>query len=587
MPLDAITIHALAKELSESVVGTKIDKVQQPARDMLILSLRGVGRNEKLLLSAGTGTARVHLHSVSYENPQTPPMFCMLLRKHLVGARIRELSQPGAERMLVFGLDAFDELGVETRKQLIIELMGRNSNIILTGPEGHIIDCLRRVDGDMSRQRQVLPGLIYRMPPTQDKLDFLSSTEGERAALLEEAASEKQPEDWLLDHFSGLSPLLCRELSYLAAGGASKLISDLEAGEKERLLSELTVLQKRVEAGDFAPTMFVSRDKPLDFSFMPIRQYENRAELRSFPSFSALLEEFYTKRDRQEQMKRNSQSLYKSVKSAHERSVRKLAARREEQRRTESKEQSRKFGDLLTANLYRLKKGERAAEVEDYYEENAPKLVIPLDPLKSPQENAAAYYREYNKLKTAERYLAELLEKGEREERYLQSVLDVISRSESERELSEIRRELTETGFLRAKKGEKKEKFKETAPLRFVSSSGMEILVGRNNSQNDKLTLKIARRTDQWLHVQKLHGSHVVISCEGQEPDEQTILEAASLAAFYSQAREGGKVPVDYTQIRFVKKPSGAMPGAVIYTDYKTVIVEPDEKLTLALKCDA
>ena len=346
MPLDAITIHALAHELSEVVVGTKIDKVQQPARDMIILSFRGAGRNEKLLLSAGTGTARVHLHNTSYENPQSPPMFCMLLRKHLVGARITELSQPGCERMLVFGLDAFDELGIETRKQLIIELMGRNSNIILTGAEGHIIDCLRRVDGDMSRQRQVLPGLIYRMPPTQDKLDFLSSTEGERAALLEETASEKPPEDWLLGHFSGLSPLLCRELSYLSTGGASKRTSELDALEKKRLLSELTALKERVETGDFQPMMFISQDKPLDFSFMPLRQFENRAEFRTYPSFSALLEEFYTKRDRQEQMKRNSQSLYKSVKSAHERSVRKLAARREEQRRTENKEQSLRVGIL-------------------------------------------------------------------------------------------------------------------------------------------------------------------------------------------------------------------------------------------------
>lgn len=584
MPLDAITIKALANELKSALVGSKIDKVQQPSRDTLILSLRGNGHNDKLLLSAGSGTARVHFLNEAYENPQSPPMFCMLLRKHLVGAKISDISQPNMERMLVFDLDAYDEMGMETKKQLIIEMMGRNSNIILTGEEGHIIDCIRRVDGDMSRVRQVMPGLIYRLPPEQEKPSFFSISIDEKEALWKNADAEKPADKWLLDSFSGLSPLTCREMCYRATRDASKLIGMFSSDEKLAFLAEMKAVEEWVKTSCFTPTMLIMDEKPSDFSFMPIAQYENAAEVVGYPDFSSLLEEFYTKRDKQELIKRKSQTLYKSVKSAHERTVRKLALRQEELLKTETRDTSRKYGDLVTANLYRIKKGDRLVEVDDYFEESCPKIQIKLDELKTPQQNATFYYKEYNKAKTAEKYLGDLIEKGEKEQAYLQSVMDEIQRSESERDLAEIRRELTQTGFIKAQKTAKAEKIKESAPLRFVSSTGTEILVGKNNSQNDKLTTKLARRTDIWLHVQKIHGSHVIISCDGSQPDERTLFEAATLAAFYSQGRDSGKIPVDYTQVRFVKKPSGSMPGAVIYTDYKTMLVTPDEKLVSELK---
>lgn len=584
MPLDAITVCALSSELRAALIGAKIDKVQQPSRDTLILSIRGNGQNEKLLISAGIGTARVNFQNETFENPQTPPMFCMLLRKHLVGARIAGLCQPNMERMLVFDLDTRDEMGMESKKQLIVELMGRNSNIILTGPEGHIIDCQRRVDGDMSRVRQVAPGLIYREPPQQEKPDFFSVSACEREEMWKNAEPEKLADKWLLDTFSGLSPLICREMCYLATGDASKLIAQFSDIEKATFSGQLNTLEARVKNLDFEPTMLIMDEAPYDFSFMPIQQYENTAKMVNYPDFSSMLEDFYTKRDKQEQMKRKSQALYKSVKSAHERSVRKLAARLEELRKTENRDISRKYGDLITANFYGIKKGDRFAEVEDYFEEDCPKIQIPLDVLKTPQQNAAKYYKDYSKAKTAEKYLGDLINKGEKEEEYLLSVMDEISRCESERDLSEIRRELTETGFIRAQKTGKSEKIKESAPLRFFSSTGTEIFVGKNNAQNDKLTTKIAHRTDIWLHVQKLHGSHVIISCDGAEPDVKTLFEAATLAAYYSQGREGGKLPVDYTQVRFVKKPSGSMPGKVIYTDYKTLIVSPDEKQVSELR---
>ncbi|PKM73828.1 MAG: fibronectin/fibrinogen-binding protein [Firmicutes bacterium HGW-Firmicutes-16] len=586
MPLDAITVCAIANELRDALIGAKIDKVQQPSRDTLILSIRGNGRNEKLLISVGTGTARVNFQSETFENPQTPPMFCMLLRKHLVGARIAGLIQPNMERMLVFDLDTRDEMGMESKKQLIVELMGRNSNIILTGAEGHIIDCQRRVDGDMSRVRQVAPGMIYRQPPEQEKPDFFSVSVSELDEMLKNAEPEKFADKWLLDTFSGLSPLICREMCYLATQDSSKLIAQFSESEKAAFLDGLIALETRVKDFNFVPTMLIIDEKPYDYSFMPIKQYENTALTVSYTDFSSMLEDFYTKRDKQDQMKRKSQALYKSVKSAHERSVRKLAARFDELRKTENRDTSRKYGDLITANFYRIKKGDRFAEVEDYFEESCPKIQIPLDVLKTPQQNAAKYYKDYTKAKTAEKYLGDLIEKGEREEEYLLSVMDEIQRCESDRDLAEIRRELTETGFIRAQKTGKSEKIKESAPLRFISSAGMEIFVGKNNAQNDKLTTKIAHRTDIWLHVQKLHGSHVIINCDGGEPDEKTLFEAATLAAYYSQGREGGKVPVDYTQVRFVKKPSGSMPGKVNYTDFKTIIVTPDEKLVSGLKKD-
>ncbi len=583
MPLDAICINAVSAELSKEIVGAKIDKVQQPAKDIILLTVHGNGQTLRLLLSAGVGTARVHVTNESFENPQSPPMFCMLLRKHLVGARIIGLSQPDFERMLILDLAAYDEMGTEVSKKLIIEMMGRNSNIILTGPEGHIIDSIRRVDGDMSRARQILPGLFYHLPPKQEKPSFMETQVDIILGMISRAGSI--PVDkWLLDNFSGLSPLVCRELCFLATGETSKPFSLLSEGETNRLRQELEALQRRVDEKAYSPTLILQDGKPGDFSFFPIKQYENLGQIQLFDSFSELLESFFSRKDKQEQMRRKAQSLLKSVKSAHERSLRKLGARREELRKTGERELSRKRGELITANLHHMKKGDRLLVTEDYYEESCPKIEIPLDPLKTPQENAAAYYKEYNKAKTAEKYLGELIINGEKEEAYLASVVDIISRAESERDLVEIRRELIETGFVRQQKTGKKEKIKETAPLRFVSSSGMEILVGRNNNQNDKLTTKLALRNDMWLHVQKIHGSHVVVICNDQTPDDQTIREAASLAVYYSQGREGGKTPVDYTQIRYVKKPSGAMPGAVIYTDYKTIFADGDETLVEKLK---
>ena len=572
MPLDAITITALRRELWEKLKGAKIDKVQQPERDMLVLSLRGKTGNFRLLLAAGAGNARVHITRESMENPAEPPMFCMLLRKHLVGARIAALEQPDHERMLVFHLDTRDEMGDLSLKQLVVEMIGRSSNIILLGSDGRIMDCMRRMDFAGDSLRRLLPGMIYRLPPKQDKTDFFSSDADLRRQLTDRADRTVPPEKWLLDSFSGLSPLVCRELSYRCGGSYDTLPQQLDA------------LQDAVAAGEFTPWLISEDGKPRDFSFMPIRQYGEAVKGESFESFSQLLDAFYARRDRAERQRRRSHELSRSVKTLRDRLARKLAGQREELRRTEGREEIRKNAELITANMYRLKKGDRELLCEDYYEPDCPTVKIPLDALKTPQQNAAAMYKEYNKLKAAEEHLTVLIAQGEKQMDYLNSVLEELSRAETEKDVSDIRRELVETGYIKKQKGAKPEKIKAQAPMRFVSDDGLEILIGRSNTQNDELTTKTARRTDYWLHTQKVHGSHVIIRCDGLEPPERSIEQAASLAAYYSQGRDGGKVPVDYTMVRFVRKPSGALPGMVIYTDYKTILAQADEALVLRLK---
>ncbi|MBR6562064.1 MAG: NFACT family protein, partial [Oscillospiraceae bacterium] len=315
-----------------------------------------------------------------------------------------------------------------------------------------------------------------------------------------------------------------------------------------------------------------------------IGQYGTGMETERCGSFSALLDAFYGRREKALRMQRRAQDLTRTVKTALDRLTRKLALQREELRRTGERETFRRRGDLITANMWRLEKGARVLECEDYYQDECPTVEIPLDPLKTPQQNAAKYYKEYNKLKAAETHLTAQIEKGEKELDYLYSVLDLLSRAESEKDLSEFRRELTETGYLRAQKQKKKEKPVTTKPLRFLSGAGLEIAVGRNNAQNDHLTLRDARRTDYWFHTQKIHGSHVILRCGDAQPDEQSVHEAALLAAWYSQGRMSGKVAVDYTMVRFVRKPAGALPGKVIYTDYRTLFVEPTEVQIEALR---
>lgn len=571
MPLDAIYLSALTGELREKIEGGRIDKVQQPEKDMLLISLRSKGENLRLLLSAGTGRARVQLTESSFENPAEPPMFCMLLRKHLVGARIVSVRQPDWERMLIMELEGHDEMGYASRKLLIAELIGRSSNIILVDGDGRIIDCMRRADFAGDALRRMLPGMIYRLPPKQDKPALMETEPEQRRELIARADPGESMDKWLLGSFSGLSPLVCRELAYRCCGSYDTLPQLLDA------------FVDSVKAGDMRPYILWDGDKPSDFSFMKIGQYGEAMSCREEESFSQLLDGFYSRWERAEQQRRRSHQLYKTVRTMRDRLQRKLAGQSEELRRTENRDQVRKMAELVTANIYRIKRGDRVLKCQDYYDPDCGEIEIALDPLKTPQQNAAAMFREYNKLKGARSHLTGLIAQGETQLDYLNSVLEMLSLSESEKDISDIRRELEETGYIRRQSGGKQSRIKAQAPLRFATDDGFEVLAGRSNIQNDQLTTKLCRRTDYWFHTQKVHGSHVILRCSDREPTPLAISQAAAIAAYYSQGRDGGKIAVDYTMLRFVRKPAGALPGKVIYTDYKTVMTQADEEMVKRL----
>ena len=487
MALDTATVSALAEELSVRLTDGRIEKIQQPEKDLLLLTIRAEGENRKLLIRAAGPNARIHLTEQSFENPKEAPMFCMLLRKYLTGARIRSVEQPNGDRLIAFRLESRNELGDSAELGLITELMGRAANVVLVGADGRILDCLRRIPLSEHGTRALLPGLRYELPP------------------IPEGFEQKNP-----------------------------------AGDEKEARALKTP----------------------------------NTECRSI---SELLDSRYGAMERQELQRRRAQELVKSVRRTRDRQQRKLAAQAEELRRTERLEDIRRQAELLQANLYRVRRGDRVLECENYYEEDLPLVTIPLDPTRTPQENLNARFREYRKLKGAKEHLTQLITDGEKQLEYLNSVLDELSRAGSTRELDEIRSELETTGWLKAQRSrnpKKRSTAKTMAPMRFESPDGMEILVGRNNLQNDELTTRQARRTDYWFHVQQLHGSHVILCCEGLEPSPESIRAAAELAAYYSQARDSGRTAVDYTMVLNVKKPSGSLPGKVIYRNYRTMIVD-------------
>ena len=585
MPLDALCLSGLVHELNTALAGGKIDKIYQPGRDEVVLAVRAPKGNVKLLLSANPSHPRPQLTETARENPETPPMFCMLLRKHLTGARILGISQPHLERVADVQLEALDELGDRVERRLVLEAMGRHANLILLDGEGRIVDCLRRVDGDMSAKRQVLPGLFYRLPPAQAKEDPTALTREEWEARLAEAPGDYRVDQWLLDTFGGLSPLICRELAHRAGGRTDVAFLELEDAGRLRLAEALERLFSDIKGNNFTPTLITIENRPKDFTFLPVEQYEGGAVLTAYPTFSAMLDRFYKQRESLERVKQKGQDLIRSVTNARDRTARKIGNQERELEATRDRERLRQFGDIITSNLYAMEKGMKVLRTVDFYDPEGREVDIPLDFLLTPQQNAAKYYKEYNKAKTAEEMLTIQLEKGRRELDYLNSVLENITLAEGERDLQEIRQELTDTGYLRRQsKAKDRGKRVSSKPMEFRSTAGLRISVGKNNTQNDLLTCKQAFKSDIWFHTQKIHGSHVILWTEGGQPDLQSLNEAACLAAWFSQARESSKVPVDYTPVKYVKKPAGARPGMVVYTTYETAWVSPSEELAKRLR---
>ena len=580
MPLDAVCVAALAAELNEAAAGARVDKIQQPEKDVLLLSLRTAGGNARLLLSAASGSARVHFTRVGRENPAAPPMFCMLLRKHLTGARVISVTQPKGERLIDLTMTAWDELGLEKERHLICEMLGKHPNLILTDEEGRIVDCLHKIDAEISEKRQLLPGLYYKLPPQPEKPGLLEAGEAAFAEALGAAPPEQEAAGWLVRCFAGISPMGARELVCAACGDAFARIEQIPPQD---FLRAYGAFVRAVAERRFTPCLVWEGEKPRDFWCFWPKQFGDGARVTAAESFSALLDGFYTERERLDHLARRGQAVQKTVKNLRDRTARKLAAQTEELKATYGRERLREYGDIIKANLWRMERGADQLTAEDFYAPEGGEAVIPLDPKLNPQQNAARYYKQYTKAKNAERILTEQTEAAARELDYLESVLEELGRVESEKDLAAIRQELVQEGYLREQTGKKRMKQPESAPLEFLSSTGLRILCGRNNLQNDRLT-KNAFRGDTWLHTQKIHGSHVIILTQGAEPDEKTLEEAACIAAWYSKARGGSKVPVDYTKARFVKKQPGAKPGMVLYTDYKTILVSPTEERIGAMK---
>ena len=458
------------------------------------------------------------------------------------------------------------------------EGMPRRANLILCDRDGRIIDCLRRVDLEAEQDRQVLPGLFYRLPTRQDKRSPLSVTEEEFAALLGRAAPDAPLDGWLLDTFTAISPLVARELTVRACGS-----TDAHVSQGNALWDVFSHWQRAVNENTFTPTLIKRNGSLADFTYGPVTQYGTYAETEVYDSFSHLLDDFYEKREQAERVKQKGRDLLKTATTARDRVRRKLAAQEKEMAACLDRDHLRICGELITANLYRMERGQSRLTAQNYYDENCADVDIPLDVRLSPQENAARYFKQYAKAKTAEKYLTAQLQRGREELQYLESVLQELAQAESEQDFNDIRTELTDGGYLRGR-GKKQPGFQRASkPREFRSSAGLRILVGRNNRQNDRLTTKDADKRDVWLHTQKIHGSHVILCTGGAEPDEQSLMEAASLAAYFSQAQGSTKVPVDYTPVKFVKKPAGAKPGMVVYTTYQTMLADPDEELVKRL----
>lgn len=580
MPMDAMFLSAVVRETDAAVTGGRIDKIYQPSRDEIILQIRGPGGSCRLLLSANPARPRLQLTRLNWENPAQPPMFCMLLRKYLSGGKILALRQPPMERAAELQIEAADEMGDKVRRRLVLEAIGRKTNLLLLDGEGRIVDCLRRTDADLTQARPLLPGMFYRDPPPQPgKRDPRALTGAERADILS-GGLDTPADQFLLDRFMGISPLIAREIAFEALGDV-----DAPAGAgAEKLLDRLSALVDKVAAGQVQPTLLRREGKPVDFTFRPILQYGPGTESVACPTFGDLLDGYYQERETADRVKQKGQDLIKPLTQARDRLARKMALQEKELAETKNRDRYRLSGELITANLYRMKKGERVLTAQNWYDPEGGEIDISLDPRKTPQQNAARYFKLYNKAKTAEEMLTIQLEKGALEKEYLDSVLESVSRAQGDRDLEEIRLELTETGYLRRKsKAKDRMKRPATKPLEFRTSAGLRVSVGRNNLQNDRLTTKTAGKWDWWFHTQKIHGAHVILWTEGGEPDEQSVREAAQLAAWFSQGKEGKKVPVDYTPVKYVKKPAGARPGMVVYTTYRTAYVDPDGDLVKAL----
>lgn len=577
MSYDGFVTHSVVHELNNTIVGGKIDKIYQPEADEIIIAVRTFGGNYRLLLSASASNARVHLTEAKRENPMTPPMLCMLMRKHLTGGRITAVTQVAFDRIVKLDIECYNELGDIEIKSVVAEIMGRHSNIIFIDNNNRILDSAKHVDFTVSAVRQILPGFTYELPPQQNKTEPTAFSIIDFMNELSAQSGDTLLDRFLLDNIMGMSPLVAREIVYRFAGHTKVTKGEID---EAKFVTFVQTMCEEAANNIYSPCIVTERSKPIAFSCIRLSQYENSAVIKPAGSISAAVDEYYLIRSAQERMKQKSAGILKLVTNNADRCRKKLAMHRENLEKSKNRDKYKIKGDLLTANMYRVEYGIDSIEVENFYDYN--KLTkITLDPGLSPAQNAQKYYKRYNKAKVTEEHAMEQIAQAEEELKYLETVLDSITKAETPKDISEIKDELIEQGYIaKSVNAKKKRKPVKSAPMKFTSSDGYEILVGRNNKQNDELTIRMSYSTDIWLHTKEIPGSHALIRTNGTgtAPDS-TIIEAAQLAAYYSKARNSSKVPVDYTEVRNVRKPNGARPGFVIYECNKTVYVEPSSEL--------
>ena len=547
MALDGIFLYHLKNEIAQFAIDSRVDKIHQPSKDEIIINLRSRQGSKKLLLSCNADAARIHFTEFPPENPAKPPMFCLLLRKRLAGAWVTDIEQDNLERILKINFSGTDELGDKTNYSLITAIMGKYSNIIFVGKDGKIIDSMKRVDENKSHIREVLPGVTYVAPPKQDKLNiFTDDIEKIREKI---AQSRKGMYKAVMEAIKGVSPIICREFEY-----------------------GLTLDEFKKQAQNPTPTV-VFTDAPKDFAFIDIKQYDNLATINHYDTFSQLLDYFYYERVRLMRIKARSADLFKTVTTLHERAVRKAINRTQELEDCKDKETYKLFGDLIAANMYRLEKGVPYYDLENYYDNN--KIVrIHADIMLTPSQNSQKYYKEYRKKQVAESKLNEFINEANDEANYFESVIDSLSRAETDGEITAIKAELASQGYIK-KGNDKKKEQKSLKPMHFKTRDGFDVYVGRNNIMNDKLTMKTAKNYDTWFHVQSAAGSHVICETSGNQISDGAIHDCAVIAAYFSKARESSNVAVDYTLVKNVRKPNGAKPGFVVYDPYKTEFATP------------
>ena len=578
MAFDAGMLRFILHEIECELKDGKIEKIHEPVSGEIVFQIKKDGV-KRLLINAGSSAPRICITDEKTENPANPPMFCMLLRKHLSGGRLSEAVQEGFERVARFTFDVYDEMGYPAKRHIYAEIMGKYSNIILVGDEGKILGATRLVDFSQSTMRQILPGMKYELPPPQDKADLMNLSASEIGSMIESADPDRSAAKIITSSFLGISAGNASQIVYEACGNA-----DATAGEAgERLTAALSGFADILKRYGGKPYLVRNSDGvPVDFSFISQRRYGRDFTEEVCESFGELVTKFYRERAREERLRQSGSDIIRLLANAEARIERKRAVQTEELLVSEDAEKFRLWGDLITANIYRLKKGYDTAEVEDYY--TGETVQIPLDPRLPPAANAQKYYKKYSKAKTAGEMLRRMLEESADELVYLASVKDALSRAETEKELAEIRQELHTSGYGSRIKNAKDKKNSAPTVIRFVTSGGYEVLCGKNNIANEYITFRLAERDDWWFHVKNMPGSHVVMRCDpDDDPPERDFTEAATIAAVYSKAADGASVPVDYTKVRYVKKPPASKPGFVTYSKNWSAFVTPDETLVKSL----